>query len=138
MHGAAQACPFWKHASALHHTVNNRAISLYDQLRRLTWENSVVLGKGLLRLGMWAGHAASGADGPWKSWRRRALADIFKAGASLRLQFPREDLGFVYNSPLACTLHKAGEAPVCLKVSMSLGHTIHQRLSVASLVVVRG
>lgn len=42
------------------------------------------------------GLAASGVSGPLAPLRRRALTAIFASDASLRLQFPREDLGFVY------------------------------------------
>ena len=50
------------------------------------------------------GMAASGTEGPLRSWRNNNLKAIFEGGASLRLQFPKEDLGFVYESPAAATL----------------------------------
>ena len=45
------------------------------------------------------GLAASGVEGPLRSWRQHKLQEIFRSGASLRLQFPKEDLGFQYNGP---------------------------------------
>ncbi|KAK9819702.1 hypothetical protein WJX72_001426 [[Myrmecia] bisecta] len=54
------------------------------------------LRQSLLQAGMAAGRAASGVRGPLKAWRRAALDRIFASGETLRLQFPREDLGFVY------------------------------------------
>lgn len=54
------------------------------------------VGRRLLEAGVSVGLAASGMRGPFKGWRQAALRDIFSRGASLRLQFPKEDLGFVY------------------------------------------
>ena len=45
------------------------------------------------------GLAASGTAGPLRAWRKPALQRIFESGESLRLQFPREDLGFTYTAP---------------------------------------
>ena len=45
------------------------------------------------------GMAASGVEGPLRSWREQKLQEIFQSGASLRLQFPKEDLGFQYSGP---------------------------------------
>ena len=45
------------------------------------------------------GLAAGGVEGPLRSWREHKLQKIFQSGASLRLQFPKEDLGFQYNGP---------------------------------------
>ena len=45
------------------------------------------------------GLAASGTAGPLRAWRKPALQRIFESGDSLRLQFPREDLGFAYTAP---------------------------------------
>ena len=45
------------------------------------------------------GLAAAGVEGPLRSWRQQKLQKIFQSGASLRLQFPKEDLGFQYTSP---------------------------------------
>ena len=45
------------------------------------------------------GLAAAGVEGPLRSWRQQKLQQIFQSGASLRLQFPKEDLGFQYNGP---------------------------------------
>ena len=45
------------------------------------------------------GLAASGTAGPLRAWRKPALQQIFESGDSLRLQFPREDLGFTYTAP---------------------------------------
>lgn len=62
---------------------------------------------------MWVGMNAAGAGGPLQSWRNNRLAEIFERGASLRLQFPREDLGFIYGNPgcivLPDTLMDRGE-----------------------------
>ena len=49
--------------------------------------------------GLAAGLSVSGLYGPLKAWRERQLADIFASGQTLRLQFPKEDLGFVYGQP---------------------------------------
>jgi len=57
------------------------------------------LGKRILEAGMWVGMSAAGVGGPLRSWRNHSLRGIFQRGASLRLQFPREDLGFVYDTP---------------------------------------
>lgn len=53
------------------------------------------------------GLAASGTEGPLKSWRERSLRKIFENGVSLRLQFPKEDLGFTYSGLLSATLPDA-------------------------------
>lgn len=45
------------------------------------------------------GLAAAGVEGPLRSWRQQKLQKIFQSGASLRLQFPKEDLGFQYTGP---------------------------------------
>ena len=58
------------------------------------------------------GLAASGVDGPLRSWREGQLQEIFRSGASLRLQFPKEDLGFCYShSPLTQVEKPAGAVP---------------------------
>lgn len=62
------------------------------------------MGKRVLTAGMALGLAASGVDGPLRSWRKQTLQGIFQAGASLRLQFPREDLGFRYDKPGAAVI----------------------------------
>lgn len=49
--------------------------------------------------GLAAGLSVSGLYGPLKGWRERQLADIFASGQTLRLQFPKEDLGFNYDQP---------------------------------------
>ena len=54
--------------------------------------------KAALDFGLSAGLSVSGLYGPLKPWRERQLAKIFASGQTLRLQFPKEDLGFVYNS----------------------------------------
>jgi hypothetical protein len=36
----------------------------------------------------------AGTSGPLAPWRQAQLDKIFSAGATLRLQFPKEDLGF--------------------------------------------
>ena len=48
--------------------------------------------EGALAFGRWTG----GIRGPLKSYRATQLAKFFDSGSSLRLQYPREDLGFVY------------------------------------------
>lgn len=50
--------------------------------------------EGALAFGRWSG----GIRGPLKAYRASQLAKFFNSGSSLRLQYPREDLGFVYNS----------------------------------------
>ena len=52
--------------------------------------------KGALEAALAFGRAASGPRGPLKPWRERQLAGIFASDSTLRLQFPREDLGFSY------------------------------------------
>ena len=54
--------------------------------------------KAVLDFGLFAGLSVSGLHGPLRSWRERQLAKIFASGQTLRLQFPKEDLGFVYSS----------------------------------------
>lgn len=54
--------------------------------------------KAALDFGLSAGLSVSGLYGPLKPWRERQLSKIFASGQTLRLQFPKEDLGFVYNS----------------------------------------
>ena len=58
-----------------------------------------------LDIGLAAGFSVSGLYGPLKAYRERQLARIFASGQTLRLQFPKEDLGFVYDKPGAaiCT-----------------------------------
>ena len=53
--------------------------------------------KSMLEGGLALGRMASGTQGPLKSWRTSRLQAIFAARTSLRLQFPREDLGFCYS-----------------------------------------
>lgn len=60
--------------------------------------------------GLAAGLSVSGLYGPLKAWRERKLADIFASGQTLRLQFPKEDLGFVYNQPGAAICPEAAAA----------------------------
>ena len=57
--------------------------------------------KAALDFGLSAGLSVSGLRGPLKAWRERQLADIFASGQTLRLQFPKEDLGFVYSQGAA-------------------------------------
>lgn len=60
-------------------------------------EDRVVgVGSQVLEAGMALGRASSGIDGPLRSWRAKKLRALFTEGALLRLQFPKEDLGFVY------------------------------------------
>lgn len=37
------------------------------------------------------------STGPLAGWRRARLARLFDGGATLRLQYPKEDLGFIYS-----------------------------------------
>ncbi|KAG1678055.1 hypothetical protein FOA52_000851 [Chlamydomonas sp. UWO 241] len=62
-------------------------------------------------LSMGRGLAAARLGGPLGAWRSSALDAVFASGASLRLQFPREDLGFVYVSSGAVAA-EAGAAGV--------------------------
>eukprot|EP00210_Caulerpa_lentillifera_P000295 g288.t1 len=50
----------------------------------------------LLEAGLAAGRQLSGYRGPLMYWRKRRVSEILKTGQSLKLQFPKEDLGFVY------------------------------------------
>ena len=45
------------------------------------------------------GRRLSGYHGPLAPWRRQKVQEMFASGRLLRLQFPKEDLGFVYASP---------------------------------------
>lgn len=54
--------------------------------------------KSVLEGALALGRAASGVRGPLKAWRSRRLREIFARRRSLRLQFPKEDLGFCYAS----------------------------------------
>lgn len=74
------------------------------------------LGKRVLEAGMSLGLAASGVDGPLRSWREQKLKGIFQSGSSLRLQFPKEDLGFSYNSP--------GAAVILAQDDITAGHLL--------------
>lgn len=63
----------------------------------------------MLEAGLSLGLSVSGLRGPLKTWREQQLAKIFESGQTLRLQFPREDLGFVYNQPgAAVSAHGSG------------------------------
>ena len=59
------------------------------------------MAKGLLSAGLALGRAAAAARVPLAAARLRA---ILASGASLRLQFPAEDLGFVYAGPGAAVV----------------------------------
>jgi hypothetical protein len=54
---------------------------------------SAALFEGGLRLGRRLGAPSAG---PLQGWRRARLARLLDGGATLRLQYPKEDLGFVY------------------------------------------
>ena len=54
------------------------------------------LSKGLLEGGLAVGRFFAGTRGPAGLWRKPRLKQLFESGASLRLQFPKEDLGFAY------------------------------------------
>ena len=68
--------------------------------------------KTALDWGLSAGLSVSGLYGPLKAWRERQLSQIFASGQTLRLQFPKEDLGFNYNTVDAaiCPEHPASDA----------------------------
>lgn len=59
-----------------------------------------VLSKGLLEVGLSAGRSLAAAITPF---RQGALNNILDGGESLRLQFPREDLGFQYTQGAVAT-----------------------------------
>ena len=67
--------------------------------------------KAALDFGLSAGLSVSGLHGPLRSWRERQLAKIFASGQTLRLQFPKEDLGFVYNSKSAAVCDESPFSP---------------------------
>ncbi len=69
------------------------------------------LGRAALDFGLAAGLSVSGLYGPLKQWRERQLSSIFASGQTLRLQFPKEDLGFVYNTPGAAICPETGTTP---------------------------
>ena len=50
------------------------------------------------------GRFLSGTRGAAGLWRGPRLRKLFESGASLRLQFPKEDLGFGYSSPGAAVV----------------------------------
>lgn len=52
--------------------------------------------KTVLELGLGIGAAASGLKGPLKSSREREISKLFESGNTLRLQYPKDDLGFRY------------------------------------------
>lgn len=56
---------------------------------------SAALFEGGLRLGRRLGTPSAG---PLQGWRRARLAQLLDGGATLRLQYPKEDLGFVYTA----------------------------------------
>ncbi|EIE25479.1 hypothetical protein COCSUDRAFT_1587, partial [Coccomyxa subellipsoidea C-169] len=76
-------------ANVLHSVITSRPASML----------SSGLVKSALEAGLSLGRSMSGVKGPLRPWRERQLRDIFAAGDTLRLQFPREDLGFIYNAP---------------------------------------
>lgn len=58
------------------------------------------VGKPLLEAGLFLGRALSAAFTPL---RRAAVSDILQNDKSLKLQFPREDLGFSYEQGAVCS-----------------------------------
>ncbi|CAL8460671.1 g201 [Coccomyxa elongata] len=76
-------------ANVLHSAVTSRPASMLP--------SGIV--KSALETGLSLGRAISGMKGPLRPWRERLLRDIFAAGDTLRLQYPKEDLGFIYNAP---------------------------------------
>ncbi|GMH41411.1 hypothetical protein BSKO_09321 [Bryopsis sp. KO-2023] len=71
------------------------------------------IAKSFLELGLVSGRKLSGLRGPLKNVRQGALSRLFESGETLRLQFPREDLGFSYTSmDPGCSEHPVqAEAP---------------------------
>jgi hypothetical protein len=65
--------------------------------------------KGLLEGMLATGRRAAGLSGPLGTARRAALDRIFASGETLRLQFPREDLGFSYTGSGALVLEDASD-----------------------------
>ena len=65
------------------------------------------LSRTLLEGGLAVGRALSGTRGPAGLWRTPRLRKLFDSGASLRLQFPKEDLGFAYTRPQAAVVSRA-------------------------------
>ena len=53
------------------------------------------------------GRFLSGTRGPAGLWRGPRLRKLFQSGASLRLQFPKEDLGFGYVGPWAAVISQS-------------------------------
>ena len=86
-------CPlsmrYFQHSSYNSHSVAAKIVTSTDVAG---------FSKAALDFGLSAGLSVSGLYGPLKGWRERQLAKIFASGETLRLQFPKEDLGFVYNS----------------------------------------
>lgn len=77
-----------------------RTRSIVDSsIGRLIHCLAVGVARTALEWGLAAGLSVSGLYGPLKPWRERQLANIFASGQTLRLQFPKEDLGFVYDQP---------------------------------------
>ncbi|KAA6420769.1 MAG: hypothetical protein FRX49_09346 [Trebouxia sp. A1-2] len=68
-------------------------------------------GRAALDFGLAAGLSVSGLYGPLKQWRQHQLSSIFASGQTLRLQFPKEDLGFVYNTPGAAICPETDTVP---------------------------
>ena len=54
----------------------------------------------------------SGTRGPLRSWRTTKVQSILSQGSSLRLQFPREDLGFCYGSSAGAAGRRPGHPNV--------------------------
>lgn len=73
------------------------------------------LRRGALEAALALGRAASGPRGPLRPWRERQLAGIFASDATLRLQFPREDLGFTYGGTPGAAVYGAPRStdPAC-------------------------
>lgn len=67
--------------------------------------------KAALDFGLSAGLSVSGLHGPLRPWRERQLAKIFASGQTLRLQFPKEDLGFIYSSKGAAVCSESSLSP---------------------------
>lgn len=68
-----------------------------------SWVGGAALAKSALEAGLALGRRASGVGGPLKRWRQAQVKQFLESGSALRLQYPKEDLGFTYAaSPGGC------------------------------------
>jgi hypothetical protein len=89
------------------------AWALPDTLRRSALDAAVSLGR------------AAGTSAAVRAVQRGALEEVFERGETLRLQFPKEDLGFVYGEGAVCREGEGarGSGPrwvSCLRCSSAL------------------